>query len=244
MVIGSVIIVVLFILALFHPSAVAGGGISSTTKYLIWGNFTQVSTRSFGNETQIYYISWYGCPIGAADSWAFYIALKQLGNVSAYVTPHYSDPYDSAPNTPGLLFASTIQLPGVHFQSYYLYNEFLNVSSNGIVLNKANTVSVGLNELKLSLPANIYEMEYEAMQTIPTEGLSGAQPPVASAVTLNHVNTNVIVTGPFGAWILNGPLYSPAVLQGLNSTALLSSATHNTAILHASETVVSVLNSS
>ena len=61
-----------------------------------WGKFVQVSNENMSGGIVVYYISWYGCPIGATDSWSFYLALEHFGNASlTYPVPHYSLSYDS-----------------------------------------------------------------------------------------------------------------------------------------------------
>ncbi len=241
MVLGAVAIALLLIVAVLHPFQPENGG-GATPSYLQWGTFTKLSGSSFGNTTHIYYISWYGCPIGAADSWAFYVALSALGNISAYAAPHYSDPADNPPSLPGLIFSDSFSAGSVRVQAYYIYNEYLNVSTSGVPLNSGNTISVGMAELQSSLPPSIYSLEFSAMEKIPTDGMPGASSPAPSALHLTHVNTNIIITGPHGAWILNGPLYSPAYLAGKNSTALKSSVFSDSTITGAAASVTSILN--
>ena len=230
-VIVSIIVVVSAILLLrgLSPS-------TNTSQHLQWGSFTKVSSGNFGSEVHVYYISWLGCPIGAANSWAFYLSLSSLGNISTHVETHYSDPHDSQPNTPGLIFNGTFTVQGIVFQPVYVYNQFMNATVNGTAIPKGSLVSVGLAELNASLPTDIYAIESDAMTKMPTEGM-GSLPPGPSAVALGHINTNVIVTGSNGAWVLNGPLLNPADLSGLSSAQLLYSAAQNSAIASASSQV-------
>lgn len=236
--VGAIAIAILLIIAVFHPLAPR----TSLPASLSWGNFTQLSDQSYGSTTNIYYVSWYGCPIGAADSWAVYVALSALGNMSTFAAPHYSDPADSPASLPGLIFSDGFTSNGVVLHSYYVYNEYLNISTNGIQLDKNNTVAVGLGELQSSLPSNIYSLEYSAMEKIPTAGMYGASYPAPSALRLNHINTNIIITGPHGAWILNGPLFNIGIISGLSSTQLMTGAYSNSVIVSAANVVSSVIS--
>lgn len=234
---GVLVIVILLIIAVFHPfmpRATLPGAIQ-------WGTFTKLSDQNFGDSINIYYISWDGCRIGAADSWAFYVALSALGNMSSYAAPHYSNPAESPGNLPGLIFSNGFSSGGVVLHSYYVYNEYLNVSTSGIQLTKTNMVSVGMGELESSLPSNIYSLEYSCMEKVPTSGISSF-PPTPSALLISHINTNVIITGPHGAWILNGPLFNPDILSGMSSTTLMSSAFSNSNIVSASAQVSQVIS--
>lgn len=234
---GTIVVVILLIIAVFHPFTPR----ATMPGALQWGTFTKLSDQNFGNSINIYYVSWNGCPIGAADSWAFYVALTALGNMSGYSTPHYSDPADNPASLPGLIFSNGFASGGVILHSYYLYNEYLNVSTNGIQLTKSNTVSVGMGELKASLPSNIYSLEYSCMEKIPTSGI-GSFAPTPSALKLNHINTNVIITGPHGAWILNGPLFNPGNLSGMSSTELMTGAFSNSNIVSSASDVSAIIS--
>lgn len=236
---AAIIVVIIVVAAVIRVLQLSNPP-SGAAQPLQWGSFTMVSDVDFGPAVHIYYISWLGCPIGAADSWAFYVALSSLGNISAHVEPHYSDPYDSPSNIPGLVFNGTFSLQGIVFQPVYVYNEFMNATVNGSFIPRNSLVSAGLEELNRSLPAAVYSIEYSAMMKIPTEGM-GTSPPLPSAPVLGHINTNVIVTGSKGAWVLTGPLLDPADLSGLSPAQLLYSAAQNSAIASASQQVSSVL---
>ncbi len=238
--IASVTAVLIVVLSLTHFLPISGGKGFTQPTYLNWGSFTQISNSNFGNETNLYYVSWIGCPIGAADSWAFYVSLSNVGNISKYVQPHYSDPNDSAPNTPSLIF-NDFQLPNIDFHSYYVYNEFMNETTNGIKFNQTSALNVGMSELSGLLPSNIYRIEFNAMENVPTSGgPGGGSSP--TGLYLNHVNTNIIITGSRGAWVLNGPLYNPTTLTGMNSSELLFSAFSNSAITNGAQEVTSTIN--
>lgn len=203
-----------------------------------WGKFVQVSDRNFGTSVKIYYISWYGCPIGATDSWAFYLALEHEGNASlTYPVAHYSSQTDIYPNTPGLIFYHSVFFQNVSFIPLYLYNQTM----TGTIKNQpiqGNLLSYGLSALQSSLPSSVYALEYDIMKTVPTQGFNGQ----ASGIANGHVNTNVIITGPKGAWALDGPLFNPSELKGLSSTQLLNGgAVNNTYIFNAETAVLNAM---
>ncbi len=208
---------------------------------IVWGNFTKVSNSYFGSNETIYFVSWYGCPIGAADSWAFYAYLSSLGNITKYVQPHYSNPNDSYPNTPGLIFNGSFSVRGTGFHPYYVYNQSLNATTNGTPVDPSNALSLGLKELQAKLPASIYSIEFSIMENISTTGISTSQSPTPSGQYFQHINTNVIITGKGGAWVLNGPLFDPSVLSGMNATVLLSNPISVSDIKSGNETVGAIL---
>jgi len=111
----------LVILPLLHPS-------TATASQYPFFKLVKVSNINYsGNDSvQVYFISWYGCPLGATDSWGLYIALSKYCILN--VTPNYSD-LDSvliSPNstfigkTPGLLFVSCESKSNVIFHFIYL----------------------------------------------------------------------------------------------------------------------------
>ena len=216
----------------FHSAS--NSSIFSPPSQIPWGKFVQVSNENFGSHINVYYISWYGCPIGAADSWPFYLALSNDGNLSPFVSGHYSYSGDSFPNTPGLIF-SPFSVGNVHFHPYYVYNQTMGSPSNSPI--NGSKLSFGMIELKSELPSPIYSTEYSAMETIPTSGFNGEP----SGMVNHHVNTNVIITGPNGAWLLNGPLFSPGVLSGLTPSQILTNISGNQYVVQGSGSVSSAI---
>ena len=201
-----------------------------------WGKFAQVSDKDFGSTVTVYYISWDGCPIGATDSWEFYLALEHFGNASlTYPVTHHSLSTDAYPNTPGLLFSHSVSFQNVSFIPIYVYNQTM----TGTIKNQpieGSLLSYGLSVLQSSLPSSVYALEYDIMKTVPTQGFNGQ----ASGVANGHINTNVIITGPKGAWALDGPLFSPSELKGQSSSQLLNGGAWNNTYIFSAET--SVLN--
>lgn len=199
-----------------------------------WGSFAQISDKNFGSAVTVYYISWDGCPIGATDSWEFYLALEHYGNVSlTYPVAHYSLSTDIYPNTPGLLFSHPAQFKNITFLPFYVYNQTM----TGTVYNQpisGDLLSYGMSVLQSSLPSSVFSLEYDIMKTVPTQGFNG----MSSGVANGHINTNVIITGPKGAWALDGPLFSPSNLKGESATQLLNGGAVNNTYIFSGETAV------
>ena len=228
------ITVMLLVTGVIPVSAFHTGTNFSPPSQIPWGKFVQVSNENFGSRINVYYISWYGCPIGAADSWPFYLALSHDGNLSSFVSGHYSFSGDSFPDTPGLIFRPFSE-GNVNFHPYYVYNQTMGSPSNSPI--NGSKLSFGMIELKSELPSPIYSMEYAAMEEVSTSGFNG-QP---SGVASGHVNTNVIITGPKGAWLLNGPLFSPGVLSGLTPSQILTNISGNQYVVQGSGSVSSAI---
>ena len=203
-----------------------------------WGKFVQVSNKDMSSGITIYYVSWYGCPIGATDSWAFYLALEHFGNASlTYPVPHYSLSTDAYPNTPGIIFTHSTSFANISFVPIYAYNQTM----TGTVSNQpypGTLLTYGLSVTKSSLPSSVYSLEYDMMETVPTQGFNGQ----AAGLANGHINTNAIITGPKGAWALIGPLFSPSKLEGQSSSQLLNGeALNNTYILNGETAVLSAM---
>ena len=228
------LVVLLIVTGVIPIAAFHASNNFSPPSQIPWGKFVQISSGNFGTQVNIYFISWYGCPIGAADSWSFYLALSNNGNLSSFVSGHYSFSGDSFPDTPGLIF-SPFSAGNVNFHPYYVYNQTMGSPSNSPI--NGSKLSFGMIELKSELPSPIYSIEYSAMETIPTSGFNGE----SSGMVNHHVNTNVIITGPNGAWLLNGPLFSPGVLSGLTPSQILTNISANQYVLQGSSSISSAM---
>ena len=206
-----------------------------------WGSGEQISNSNFGSNVHIYYISWYGCPFGATDSWPFYIALNQFLNTNlsahGWVITHESLNGDVDPNTPGLLFTS-FSYKSVVFTPVYVYNQTMTgTPSNGSI--SGGLVSGGLKEINASVPASIASLEYKYLYVLPLSGYSTSS---FLHFKLPHVNTNIIITGPNGAWLFNGPIYNPSILRQNSTTAFSPTYVMNNLSTIPSHAVSSVLS--
>ena len=79
-VIAAIIIVVIVVLAITNPFFSPPSKISPDKYYKI-SDHDLLSNGSTG----IYFISWYGCPIGATDSWALYYAMNSTTDIYSHV---------------------------------------------------------------------------------------------------------------------------------------------------------------
>ncbi|EQD28796.1 membrane protein, partial [mine drainage metagenome] len=135
-IIGSVVIAAILIVVAFDLNVFKD---NSTNPVFIpnpfpWGtNFVKVSNQNFGSDIHFYWVSWYGCPIGAANSWGLYSSLlNYIPAIKNDITLHTSDPFDSAPTEPGLIFNGNITNGKYYFNAYYMYNQYHNATGGGV----------------------------------------------------------------------------------------------------------------
>ncbi len=152
-------------------------------------------------------------------SWPLYFALEKYGNVSYY--NWHSDPSDSFPFTPGLIFTN-YSSSSINASFVYLYNKSL----TGNFYNKTisgNLVTDGLNELKSDLASPYYQMakKYTTEESV--------QP--------HHINTIIIISGSSGTYVLNGELYSPSLIDSDSHSQLFYSGKNMTFIHDSCETI-------
>ena len=187
-------------------------------------NLVKISNIGYTNTTQVYFISWYGCPYGATLSWPLYVALENYGNVSAVT--HYSiaepDIDNGLQGVPGLIFTGFNSTSNVGFHFLYIYNQNLTATPSGVPLNN-NAVSIGLQEIKENEPYFVYNIidQYEVNDILP-----GADVPVANGGHPPHIASALIITGPKGTWLLIGypsPLTPNSLISISNSSTQLFS---------------------
>jgi len=195
-----------------------------------WTKPVKVSSKDYTppKEVDVYFISWYGCPFGATESWPLYLALEHFGKVQA--EPHYALRTGGLVfglPLPGLLFQNFTPNSTLHFHFFYMYNQFLNATVNGTPISAGGAVRVGLDEIQASFPSWVYQLvyEYQLHKTYVT-GLNGTLVPVIYKGAIPHLVTTLIVTGPKGTWIMLGYPYffTPDQLfqVSMNSTALFN----------------------
>jgi hypothetical protein len=192
--------------------------------------FFENDYKTPGRE-KVILISWAGCPLGASLSWPLYFSLEQHGNVS-YYTGH-SDPSDSYPCTPGLIFTNYTS-SNINATFVYLYNDNLSGSFNNTTIT-GNLVTYGLNELKADLPQPYYHMakKYTTQEWIAGGYFSTS----ADSVKPHHINTIIIISGSKGTYVLNGDLYSPSIISEDTHSELLSNGMNISAIHKATTTI-------
>jgi len=211
---GVAVVIILLItffviLPLLHPPTVA------VSQYPFY-KLVKVSNINYSrNESvQVYFISWYGCPLGATDSWGLYIALSKYCILN--VTPNYSDleTVPMSPNstftgkTPGLLFVSCEPKSNVIFHFIYLLGRAYVSNStatlpNGTIIKYSgdSLVTFELNKLKDLAPIWVYNLVYKYQ--IQTPFRSGT--PIAYYFkNFPHIVSAIIITGPNGTWMMLG----------------------------------------
>ena len=184
-----------------------------------FGSFVKISNNNFSNQIHFYWISWYGCPIGAANSWGLYLAVEEhIPAISNDITLHTSDPYDSAPGEPGLLFNGDVSNGNYYFSVYYMYNEYHNATAAGTPITSNQLVSVGLQEVNSTEPSFISSMIYTIQTQTASQTSSSGAPIAPIGSTGYHLVTTLIITGPNGAYYMQGPAFNLADLTS-NPTA-------------------------
>ena len=197
--------------------------------------FFEVNYKPSGEE-KVILISWAGCPIGASLSWPLYFALEKHGSVSYY--DGHSDPSDSFPCTPGIIFTG-YSSSNINATFVYLYNETLTGNFHNDTIS-GNLVNIGLNELKVDLPSAYYQM---AKKYTTEEWISGSYfSTSADSVQPHHINTIIIISGSGGTYILNGQLYSPSQIDSDTHAQLFSNGQNMTFIHTACETINQYIN--
>jgi len=187
----------------------------STNQPYPFFQFAKVSDTNYaGNNTvQVYFISWYGCPLGASDSWGVYIALTKYGIMN--VTPNYSD-FETIPisstNTiqgevPGLIFNSFAPKSNVDFHPIYLLGRIFTSNSTASLPNDTiisytgnSLVNLELNELQKEAPSWAYNLIYKYQIQTPYAQGEG----IAYLGNPPHIASTIIITGPNGTWMMIG----------------------------------------
>ncbi len=209
--------------------------------YDSWGNFLKVSQNNYAqnnNNEDIYFLSWMGCPIGAADSWVLYGSLgSHLNGIESTTYAHHSDPNEeSLSNIPGIIFESGFHFVSsnvtVTFDPVYVYNETMygqegsnygNPNGTGVPISPSDMVSYGFSIAKASLPPPIYEIikEYEAVY--PVNNIGSGNLPIVNSSNSPHVTTIMVITDRYGTFIFNGPFYGPTEIKQYSVQYLYSS---------------------
>lgn len=216
-IVGIILISIVIFLILVYPSI-------SFHQNLVLGEFFKVSNKDYAPKGKIviWYVTWVGCPVGAADSWILYSFLHN-NNVYVNITLHYSDPNDKIAHLPGILFSNGIPntyVPynyssgNVIFSVCYMMNEYFNETPNGIPVLPNNILNTELNELKDVLPQWVYSLVYY-YNVKASFNINGKTIPPAYYVSPHHIISTIVISGKGGTWIMVGPMYNLTVLKGL-----------------------------
>ena len=212
---SAIIIVVVVVLSVLYIVP----DLKSKNTDVVFGQYMKISNSDLlsNNTSAIYFISWYGCPFGADNSWVLYDLINSTQNISGDVVLHSSAQIDYYNNNPGLLFLgtsgmgsygmnTTFSFGGVSFkfESFYMYNQTLTGTVKNVPINQSDRTSVGLSELKATLPSAIYNT---AMKYQTQVNLQNYSKPVADVE--GHLVTMEIITGPNGAFVHFGFMFQP-----------------------------------
>ncbi|MCL4334765.1 MAG: DUF929 domain-containing protein [Candidatus Thermoplasmatota archaeon] len=211
----AVIVVVVVVLSVLYIVP----ALKSKNSDVVMGQYMKISNSDLlsNNTSAIYFISWYGCPYGADNSWVLYDLINSTKNISGDVVLHTSAPFDFYNNTPALLFLgssgmgsygmnTTFSLGGVsfNFESFYMYNQTLTGTVKNTPINSTDLTSVGLSELKATLPLAIYNTAMKYQTQVKLQNYSK---PIADVE--GHLVTMEIITGPNGAFVHFGFMFQP-----------------------------------
>ncbi|MEM0139586.1 MAG: DUF929 family protein, partial [Ferroplasma sp.] len=225
----AILVIAIVMVAVLYPYIAPFNAPSSITadKYYEISNKDVLSNGS----SAVYFISWYGCPIGATDSWALYYAMNSSTNIYNHVKLHqaYKDDIygNGTAGQPGLLFngdfAFKYNSTTFNFYPLYMYNETMTGTiSNGTI--SGTLASYGLSLINRTYPAPVAKIFNK----------------YASDITYdNHLETTFLITGPHGTYMLNAFMYQPNSELGTGKY----STTDNTYVPHSPSYVMANLNS-
>lgn len=214
-----VVVLALLVLAV----AVAGYELYTRSQGFAAGTFYKVSSQDYATQgqTDVYLVSWIGCPNGAVYSWSLYQALEHYGQLN--YTMQYSNPNDAPKSIPGLIFSGFAPNSTVMFQSVYMYNEYLNETTTGKQVNASNSVDLGLGVVQSEAPSWVYNLVNKWIVAEPATKLSNGTMVSLSYgdQKLPHVVTTLLVSGSRGTWLVAGAIYPPSNIAALTTTQLM-----------------------
>ncbi|MCL4336919.1 MAG: DUF929 domain-containing protein [Candidatus Thermoplasmatota archaeon] len=151
-----------------------------------------------------------------------YGMLSKYTDLNKSVSTHSSDPNDVFPNTPGLIFNSlTFNAHGhtVRFYPIYLYNQYMNATVSGTPILAKNLIQTGLQELQKEVPGGIYQTAIDYTTKVPVLGYGKPSAFIGAPV---HINSICIYSGTNGTYLINGPYFSPHLIDTFSPTYLES----------------------
>ncbi len=222
------------------------GNSSGLPSFIKAGEFANISSSNIGtkNQINIYFMSWRGCPIGAAESWILYQYINQTYHSRNYIISyHYSDPSENIHNIPGLLFTNFSFNNGkvqINFHVDYVYPEqFPQTPTPSQAL-----VNEGITTLKSTSgfpPAAINDfVDYETM--VPTQPNPSSTTTEPLANYAGHLTTCIIISGNNGTFFLEGALYSPVTIQGQTYSYMLNNSAQFTGITNGENYISQIVN--
>ncbi|MHB1709315.1 MAG: DUF929 family protein [Thermoplasmataceae archaeon] len=234
---GAVLVIVIVIMVsydygLFNTGNSSSGGIPlKTPSFLLPGYFARISGSNIGSPgtVSVYLVSWYGCPIGAAESWIIYNFTRQYISGTGYIRDgnHTSDPLVKFRGTPGMIFNNyTMTYSGMHysFNAAYVYGQYVNNSGSALIRS-------GSQIMNSSFPHSVSSIFYKFETQVPLGTSSAAQP---SAIREGHLTTAILVSGNNGTYIVEGSIFSPSALSGYSPNHVKSDVDNGTATFSSS----------
>ena len=231
----SVVVIVIVAGLIIYPNLSKGNNEVVLSKYIKISNNDLLSE----DQSHIYFISWYGCPIGADNSWVLYEFMNSSKNIVNDVELH-----TSMKGSPGLLFLNGSGKQGENisfsyagreftFTSLYMYNQTMTGSVYNQPISSSSRVSFALSVLKDDLPYSVYEAAKEWQTEVPI--VNNVTDSIATWCTyqgLPMLVTMLIITGPAGTIIHFWYMYKPfpntvspkTVFKNLTSYSQITSA--------------------
>ncbi len=220
------------------------------------GKFYQISTKDYAppGHVDVYFSSWYGCPIGAADSWMILCSFNPYVNMSLHSVRNQV-PFKNGTSVPGLLFNNfsfydSNTSKTVSFYPFYLYNLYLNRTADGFNNLTGGTpipgnelVSTGLSELNGSgFPTPITGIISNITTVDPIAGTDTPSAFLHPASRPSKINTVMVITGPGGTWILNRYVITPSTLTAYSAQYMQSNCASMSSVTSASSNLSKTLS--
>lgn len=217
------------VLLLIILPGIIGMSPKSNTNGIPLGEFVKVSNQDYSTDpgtVQVYFVSWYGCPVGASLSWPLYEVMSHYGHISYQL--NYSTPLEKdAPNLPTMIFKNFSRSSNVEFIPVYLYGRFLNTTPSGQPIQQSQLIQVGESELEKEVPQPIYNIivnyttEVDLLEQ--THNGTSVLPPSAYDGNPQKINSVIVITGPNGTYLLNGPLptLNPPSLRNITTQEMI-----------------------
>ena len=227
-----------------NPYGGSSGSSSSTglPSFIKAGEFANISSGNLGtkNQVNIYFMSWRGCPIGAAESWIWYQYINQTYHSRNYIISyHYSDPSENINNIPGLLFTNfsfNNNKVTVNFHVDYVYPEQFPQTPSQALVNE------GITTLKSTsgFPSAVINDFVDYQTYVPTDATSTTTEPLANFA--GHLTTCIIISGNGGTYFLEGALYSPLTIQGNSPSYMLNNSAQFSGITSGANYISQIVN--
>ena len=114
-----------------------------------------------------------------------------------------------------------------------MYNEYHNATAAGISIPPNQLVTVGLNEVNSTEPSFISSMIYTIQTQTASQTSTSGKPIAPIGANGYHLVTTLIITGPNGAYYMQGPAFNLADLTTNPSVAsqYLNSPTYENYVL-------------